>query len=152
PSIAVNKDGGVLITWYDRREPGDNMGWRLRGAASLDGGETFSASEPLADTANTYLPTTQWPTRARIPGISYPSAWPPELWVDLSSWFIAGGRSSGLAVDTDGTFHPTWIDHRTGVAQLWTASVQVTGPVVKHGSEELATLDDLSKSVVIDGL
>src|SRR5262249_54052440 len=108
--------------------------------------------EPLADTANTYLPTTQWPTRARIPGISYPSAWPPRLWVDLSSWLIVGGHTSGLAVDLNGVFHPTWVDHRTGVAQLWTASVQVTGPVVKHGAADLAPLDDLSKSVVIDGL
>jgi hypothetical protein len=128
------------------------MGWRLRGAASLDGGETFSASEPLADVANNYLTTTQWPTRARIAGVSLPSSWPPSLWVDLSSWLIQPGHTSGLAVDTNGVFHPTWVDHRTGVAQLWTASVHVTGTVVKHGTADLATLDDLSKSVVIDGL
>jgi hypothetical protein len=113
----------VLVTWYDPREPGDNLGWRLRGAASLDGGETFTASEPLADVANTYLPTTQWPTRDRIAGINLPSSGPPSLWVDLSSCFITGGHTSGLAVDANGTFHPTWVDHRTGVAQLWTAYI-----------------------------
>src|SRR5207302_3639106 len=28
PSVAVNKDGVVLVTWYDRRDAKDNLGWR----------------------------------------------------------------------------------------------------------------------------
>jgi hypothetical protein len=32
--------GVVVVAWYDRRESSDNMGWRIRAAASLDGGVT----------------------------------------------------------------------------------------------------------------
>jgi hypothetical protein len=148
PSIGVNKDGVVLVTWYDRREALDNMGWRLRGAASLDGGETFSASEPLADAANMYLPTTGWPVFAQ--GHHYPSPSMVALFVVLPPFFIDGGHTSGLAVDASGIFHPTWVDNRTGVSQLWTASVQIKGAVVKNGAPDLAVLDDLSKSVSLE--
>src|SRR5207248_1712158 len=48
PSLAVNNAGVVLVTWYDRRDAQDNLGWRLRAAASLDGGEPFPASAPVA--------------------------------------------------------------------------------------------------------
>jgi len=65
PSIGVNKDGVVLITWYDRRDARDNLGWRLRAAASLDGGETFSESVPITDAANTYTASTPWILDAR---------------------------------------------------------------------------------------
>ena len=60
PAVGVNKDGVVLVTWQDRRESGDNLGWRLRAAASLDGGETFSASVPVGSAANAYPGSTAW--------------------------------------------------------------------------------------------
>src|SRR5438552_3614256 len=37
PTIAVNQAGVVLVVWYDRRDSRDNMSWKIRAAASLDG-------------------------------------------------------------------------------------------------------------------
>jgi Neuraminidase (sialidase) len=107
PSVAVNKDGVVLVTWYDRREAQDNLGWKLRAAASLDGGETFSASVPIADVANAYPQTTAWDLSAS--GISDEKASLLSLRVGIDRLSISGGHTSGLAVDADGVFHPTWL-------------------------------------------
>jgi hypothetical protein len=148
PSVGVNKDGVVLVTWYDRREAKDNLGWRLRGAASLDGGETFSASMPIADAANAYPATTPWDLSAGASSDEKASV--VGLSVSLQSFYTSGGHTTGLAVDADGTFHPTWIDNRTGTAQLWTSTVKVEGAVLKHGATELTELEDVSKHVTFE--
>jgi hypothetical protein len=146
PTVGVNKDGAVLVTWYDRRESDDNLGWRLRGAASLDGGETFSASIPIASAANAYPPTTAWDIETR--SSSGPTG--AVLSASIEPFFIAGGHTTGMAVDASGAFFATWIDNRTGVAQLWTAPVTVSGTVAKHGSPELAALDEVSSQIKIE--
>ena len=148
PSVGVNKDGVVLVTWYDRREAKDNLGWRMRAAASLDGGETFSASVPITDFANAYPQTTPWDLRAG--GSSDDTTSLVSVYVGIDDFFVSGGHTSGLAVDADGTFHPTWIDNHTGVAQLWSASVKVEGTAVKHGAPDLADLKNISKSVTLE--
>jgi hypothetical protein len=48
PAIAVNKAGVVAVTWLDRRDQPDNLGWCPRVRASLDGGETFLPSATLS--------------------------------------------------------------------------------------------------------
>jgi hypothetical protein len=35
------------------------------------------------------------------------------------------GDTAGLAADAVGTFHPLWVDKRTGVLQVFTAKVSV---------------------------
>lgn len=147
PSVAVNADGVVLVTWYDRREASDNLGWKLRTAASLDGGETFSASVPVTDAANAYSESTPWSVRAGAMANDETSLVTLGVYVD--PFFVSGGHTSGLAVDSDGTFHPTWTDNRTGIAQLWSAPVTVGGTVVKHGAADLAELEDISMSVTL---
>lgn len=148
PSVGVNNDGAVLVTWYDRRDAKDNLGWRLRGAASLDGGQTFSASAPIADTANVFGPDVPWFVRAYAASDDKASS--VSIGVRLDSFFTSGGHTTGLAVDASGTFHPTWIDHRTGVGQMWSASVKVDGPVTKHGAADLADLEDVSPWVTFE--
>jgi hypothetical protein len=142
PAIGVNKDGVVLVAWYDRREAKDNLGWRLRAAASLDGGETFSASVPVTDASNAYPPTTPWDIDAGGDSVS--------ISVKVNNFFVSGGHTSGLAVDANGIFHPTWIDNRTGIPQLWSASLKVDGTVIQHGATDLAGLKDISKSVTLE--
>ncbi len=148
PTVGVNKDGVVMVAWYDRREAKDNLGWRVRAATSLDGGETFSESVPVTDGVNAYLPSTSWNVSGgassddKIPLVS--------VFLRLGPFFNSGGHTSGMAVDADGTFHPTWIDNHTGVAQLWTASIKVDGTAVKHGAADLADLEDISKSVNLE--
>jgi hypothetical protein len=38
---------------------------------------------------------------------------------------IGPGDTAGLAVSADGAFHPLWIDHRTQMPQVWTATITV---------------------------
>jgi hypothetical protein len=103
PSLAVNKDGAVAVSWYDRRDlpgadgprapfygPGCNVRLRL----SLDGGDT-------------------WP----------PSVQVNEQVIRATVWELRD--TAGLAADAAGTFHPAWIDDRTGVRQVWTAAVEI---------------------------
>ena len=148
PSVAVNKDGVVLVTWYDRRDAKDNLGWRIRAAASLDGGETFSASVPVTEFVNGYPPSLPWDLNAGASSDDATSV--VSMYVGVDSFFVSGGHTSGLAVDADGTFHPTWVDNHTGVAQLWSATVKVEGTAVKHGAADLADLKDISKSVTLE--
>src|SRR5205823_1724281 len=60
PTVGVNRQGVVLVTWYDRRDSPDNMGWKIRSAASLDGGETFTPSILVSDGANAFTDRTAW--------------------------------------------------------------------------------------------
>jgi hypothetical protein len=148
PSVAVNKDGVVLVTWYDRREAKDNLGWRLRASASLDGGETFSASVPVTDAVNAYPPTT--PLDIGSYGSTDRDHSVVLMSFDIDPFFVAGGHTSGLAVDSAGTFHPTWIDNHSGIPQLWTAAIRVQGAVIKHGAPDLADLEDVSTSILVE--
>jgi len=40
---------------------------------------------------------------------------------------VGPGDTAGLAAAADGTFHPLWVDYRTGTPQVWTATVTVRG-------------------------
>jgi hypothetical protein len=55
-----------------------------------------------------------------------------------------------LAVAADGVFHPTWVDNRTGVSQIWTAPISVQGTVEEHGGGSLSSLADISHKVNLD--
>jgi hypothetical protein len=156
PTIGVNKDGVVLVAWYDRRESADNMGWKIRAAASLDGGVTFGGSTPVSDVASAFTSQTEWVLESRR--ISVADTRQPDgttgrpIAVDLrlNGFFVNGGHTSGMAVDAEGVFHPVWIDNRTGVAQLWTAPITVRGSVEKNGASELADLDDITNKVKLE--
>jgi hypothetical protein len=109
PSIAVNREGVVAVSWYDRRglPPGQHVpiegqqsvfrtdapDWNVRVRASLDGGHTW-------------LPSVQINEQ------------PGQGEADL-------GHAAGLAASPDDRFHAAWIDNRTGRSQLWTATIEV---------------------------
>ena len=107
PSIAVNKDGVVAVTWYERRKEGSRECQHIYFTASLDGGKTFlpearvSSAPSCPDTPRNGGSAKRWP---------------------------AGGDYSGLAAAADGSFHVMWSDSRHGIYQLWTARVQVNAP------------------------
>lgn len=48
PSIAVNGNGVVTVTWYDRRDDPNNMIAKYTMAQSFDGGRSFGSSTPIA--------------------------------------------------------------------------------------------------------
>lgn len=102
PTLAVNKDGVVGLLWYDRRDNPDNLSYYARFMASKDGGVTW-------------LPSVRVSAEPYVSGpVSKKSAFPGN-----------GGDTAGLATTSDGAFHPVWIDDRTGVPQMWTATVTV---------------------------
>lgn len=104
PSIAVNKDGVVGVTWYERRREAGGECQHLNFTASLDGGKTF-------------LPAARVSTAPSCPDT-------PRNGGSAKRW-AAGGDYSGLAAAADGSFHVLWSDSRGGIYQLWTARVGV---------------------------
>jgi hypothetical protein len=105
PMVAVNRGGIVAVSWYDRRDNPDNLGYWPRFSASLDGGTTWLPSVRVSTSAN--------------------------LVRDDKEIRFNSGDTAGLAADAGGTFHPVWIDNRTGTHQVWTASVGVRGAAQK---------------------
>lgn len=103
PAVAVNRAGVVGVSWYDRRDNPDNLGYWPRFSASLDGGETFLASVRVSTS--------------------------PRDVRDTKETRLNGGDTAGLAADAGGVFHPAWIDNRTGTHEVWTTSVTVRGTV-----------------------
>jgi hypothetical protein len=103
PAVAVNRDGVVGVSWYDRRDNADNLGYWPRFSASLDGGAMFLSSVRVSTA--------------------------PNLVMDPKETRLNGGDTAGLAADAAGVFHPVWIDNRTGTHQVWTTPVTVRGTV-----------------------
>jgi hypothetical protein len=104
PMVAVNHDGKVGVSWYDRRDNPDNTGYWVRFSASLDGGATWLPSARVSTSAHVASDDTRQNS----------------------------GDTAGLVADADGVFHPVWIDNRTGIPQMWTATVRVRSRKNEH--------------------
>jgi hypothetical protein len=124
PSIAVNKDGVVGVTWAARNAltasdivENSSAPYQPRFFASINGGETWSKSVALTPT----------PLREKSGHLN--------TFSDVSDFW-------GLTADAGGTFHAMWLDNRTGVPQLWTAPVTVNGKIHR--------LRDITDSVHIE--
>jgi hypothetical protein len=155
PLVAVNRDGIVGVAWYDHRDHPDNLGWYLRFSASLDGGETFLPSVRVSTSPNNFNTRERWPVTARSSGGGTSgggASTDPRLsvTVGIHHFYLSSGHTSGLVLGPNGVFQPVWSDNRTGVSQLWTAPVTVTGTVVKNGSSELASLGEVSSKVKLE--
>ncbi len=124
PAIAVNTDGAVGVMWFDTR--GVTDGWNLFFSASTDGGETWapptriSSAPTIAFTAANNRPVPlvvrQAPSGISVAMLSAFSRWPH------------GGDYMGLTADAAGTFHPFWIDGRSGIFEVYTSRIQVVPP------------------------
>ncbi len=94
PQVAVDSEGRVAITWYDRRVS-DPVNWEMEmyGAVSTDGGETFGSNFPISDD-------------------SFP---PPRTQPNVSgfSGCYGMGEYNGM-VGTDDGFVLAWGDTRDG--------------------------------------
>jgi hypothetical protein len=155
--VAVNASGVVGVSWNDRRDYKDDLGWDLRFAASYDGGESFTPSVKVSSAPNRYGSGESWPIQGsssgggtRIGENAQPSKNPLSVTLRVNNFFYSSGHTSGLVVTADGVFHPVWEDNRTGTSQLWTAPVTAHGAAVEHGAAELATLTDATDQVMIE--
>src|SRR5258708_15354428 len=68
PVVAVNRQGVVGVSWYDRRDSADNLGWWVRFTASQDGGDTFLPSVRVSEAANQYAGRERWSIGAGVIG------------------------------------------------------------------------------------
>ncbi len=151
PTVAVNRAGVVGVTWYDRHGTPGNLGWYVRFRASLDGGESWLPSVRVSSVPNTYrrrepLVTLGW-THGGGSEHWYYKGGGLRLGAGLQGRQFVAGDYSGLVADAGGLFHAFWTDNRTGLPQIWTATVAVQGTPVPHGDSALATLDDVSDRV-----
>jgi hypothetical protein len=154
PAVAVNSAGVVAITWLDRRDAPDNLGWRERVRVSLDGGETFLTSTVVAEASARFDGREHWPTSAITGGSGAPSGAgsPARLTILASPHIYFPGDYATVTADRDGVFHAYWIDNRTGWHQVWTASIDVAGSGIKNGSIDLADLDDLTRLITLKAM
>jgi hypothetical protein len=144
PMVVVNKNGVVGVSWYDRREQPNGFSWRARFTASLDGGETFLPSVPVSTSRMQIGEGTVLTLRASSMGgaklkPATPGT-PAEIWFGIGGHSLTGGETSGLTADADGRFHMLWVDNRTGLPQLWTAPVTVSGVVRSNGATTKAAV------------
>ncbi len=132
PDLAVNRDGVVGISWLDRREDPLNQEFRQRFTASLDGGESVLPSVAVSEAVHGYATNAGeregyagLGNRAR--GRSDGSSWIGVITGGAYRTYEEVGDYVGMMVGPDGRFHPVWVDNRTGMAQLYTAPIEVTG-------------------------
>jgi hypothetical protein len=150
PVVAVNKDGVVGVSWYDRREHLATEGWWVRFRASYDGGDTWTPSVRVSESPNAFVSANQYPIQGRAMGGGTPAS-PRPLTVQFgpNAFSLEGGDTGGLVADAKGDFFATWIDNRTGRSQLWGTRITAPGTAVRNGAPELATLTDVSSMVML---
>ncbi len=127
PWLVVNREGIVGLVWLDRRDMTDNAGYRMRFTASLDGGETWLPSVPVME--QPMLPRAVWSVAPRRYN-ERPNPDTLSLALGWDFWDFTGGDMTAIDVDAAGGFHPVWVDARTGVRQIWTTTIHVSGPVI----------------------
>jgi hypothetical protein len=154
PQIAVNRDGVIGVLWYDHREDPKGQASRPRFAASLDGGETFLDSVAVASAPHTLGKGEQWTALLTGDSTFERFAFGVRKPLHPLSSEVAvtneRGDTSSLVADSTGTFWALWADNRTRFGQMWTAPIRVRGTPVRHGSTELAELEDLSHRALLD--
>jgi hypothetical protein len=155
PMLDVNRNGIVGVAWYDRRDSPRNYGWKVRFAASNDGGETFSSSVVVSEAPATIRLAGKLDLQASSYGGGKPFTRQKggNLQVNVlygTLFSFNGGHTAGMAADADGSFHPFWIDNRTGVEQIWSSAIAVTGKSTRNGAESLSEWKDASDRVTLD--
>lgn len=154
PNVAVNNSGVVGVSWYDRRDAADNLGWTVRFRASTDGGDTWTSSVKVSDTPTVFGKNESWNatggSTSAVGDTGKSGGKVYSLAARVENFHFSPGHLSGLAAAADGTFHVLWIDNRTGVAQIWTAPVTVQATVARNGGGDLAKMRDLSGRLSIE--
>ncbi len=128
PAVAVNKDGVVGISWVERQ------GRCPYFAASLNGGDVFSANVPLVTCSPRHSTDLGWYGH-------YLFTWPESeanergaqrdesrlgLRIQMR---VQSLTPTSMVADDYGDFHPMWLAMRQGGSQLWTTAVRVTSDV-----------------------
>ena len=146
PAVAVNKQGIVGVSWYDRRNSTNDADYEVRFAASFDGGQTFTKSVRVSEKPNVFDRGESW----SLKGLALLDKTSAARLIVVRDEYVASGDTADLIADSTGAFHPVWIDNRTGIRQVWTTAITVQGNALKHGDTELAKLDDISARIEVE--
>jgi hypothetical protein len=149
PQVTVNRNGVVGITWYDRREDSENLAFRQRFTASLDGGESVVPSIAVSTAAHEYA---RGGAREGYFGLasgvrSKGSTWLAVVTGGAYRTYDQVGDYGGMMVGPDGVFHPVWVDNRDGVPHLYTAAVSVRGVAKRSADWDAGLGKNVSDSV-----
>jgi hypothetical protein len=149
PTLAVNSRGVLAVSWADRRGHPDNQGWDARLTASMDGGETFLPGVNVSSQPNLFGKREAWPIHVETTRDAFERGKPDVLnvYARVDHFFFSVGDTMAIAVDREDVFHPVWTDNRTGVSQVWTAPVRVSGEIWRHGDPAFASLKDVTGDV-----
>jgi hypothetical protein len=132
PELAVNNDGVLGLTWFDTRNSAnhDNKEYDEYFAASIDGGETFSAPVRVSDATSHRMGKGNLALQGSLFDLDMPSGEEETRasFISGASRWPAGGDYMQMAADGHGVFHPLWADARTGTFQIQTASIAVHKP------------------------
>jgi hypothetical protein len=148
PVIAVNSKGVVGVSWYEVLDTPQGKRYQTRFSASLDGGESFlpsifASSEPYRENGNR-----EWFIDAYVNYRRSQGGQPLRTDIGPDDYYFGGaGDTRDMLVGPGGSFHPFWYDNRTGVMQLYTAAVTVSGTVSRNGDPLLDGLVDVTDSV-----
>jgi hypothetical protein len=150
--VRVNAKGVVGVAWYDRRDHPNNLDYSVRFRASLDGGDTWLPSVKVSEQPTTFSGA---PGPAvlndRVPLMGpLISGMPTPLEVNTNLFGFTGGHYSGMSVDANGAFRPTWVSNRTGTFQLWTAAVTVSAEAQNNGGGDLASFKSIDGEVIVE--
>src|ERR1051325_3715714 len=149
-AVAVNKDGVVGVMWEDRRNSANNLDYEIRFAASFDGGMTFTPSVRVSEQPRVVGAGETWiASRRPLNEDAKPDPFVATLTVRRDEW-VNAGHTMGLTATVDGSFHPVWVDNRTGINQLWTAAIGVHGTPMKNGAADLAMLEDVTGKSLLE--
>ena len=117
PALASNDEGTLGISWYDASRSGGTVSEMF--AVSGDGGRSFSEPVRISSMSSPIRP----PNGDGYSAQAFPDT--AGIFVGFTSplsRYPSGGDYMDIATDATGAFHPIWIDARTGVGQIWTAT------------------------------
>jgi hypothetical protein len=115
PTVAVNGDGVVAVTWKRRFRDEDDA--EVRFTASRDGGATWLPSVLVA--------AARGEVEGGVPRVALRPTDDGKSPGSRSMKLFKGGDTSGLAADAAGVFHALWADQRSGIGQVFTATIAV---------------------------
>ncbi len=154
PSIAVNKDGVIGLSWYDTRDDPTDRAYNVRFTASYDGGESFQPSIAVShDSFDGGRVSTFWAPPSM--GGRTIHAGPGDgqrIRTTLQHGNFDGtlpGDTRAMVVGTDGVFHPFWFSNPNRISGLYTAAIKTPGRAYVHGDPSLDGLDDVSALVTL---
>lgn len=103
PNIAVNKNGVICVTWYEKEAKPFCQNFYY--SISMDGGKTFSQPNKISD--QTSCADSSLNANA------------------LRGGWSSGGHYTGIVARNDGDFQVVWADARNGRYQLYKANISI---------------------------